>query len=1128
LGAISAGAALAQDRPIDFSSRGANVFSAPGVQSLSLPSQAAPAAVVATFLNSQGHLPETVASLAVTSKGRVSRTGITHLRFAQEVAGLTVYGTYVKAAVNDDGELVHLIENLATPIPGGLLPTAIGEQAALDAALDEVHPGVSVTLIRGPRDGNTTRFSGDAFFYQDPTVTRVAIPMESGVLQEGYLVETWTEEANLLHHTLIDGTGQVLQVELRTNNDSYFIFPDFPNPSSSNQIVTPGPGIGSVASPAVPESPIGWLNLEPGGTTLTPQSSIDISGNNAHAYLDVDKNNTPDPSIDFLITDGDFLTAVQPAQQPNTLVNQEVAVQNLFYFNNVIHDKLYFHGFDEAAGNFQEDNFGNGGLGSDSVNAEAQDGGGTNNANFSTPSDGSNSRMQMYLWNPPGFSLEIAGGATYDAVPALFGPSPTDGLTDDVVVAIDGTAPTSDGCEAIGNVAGKIALIDRGLCDFVVKVQNAQTAGAVGVIVANNVLAAISGMADNGDGHNITIPSLFIGLSDGNAIKTLLAGGGVTATLDATHVMKDGDVDSDIIWHEYGHGLTWRMIGGMGTTMSGAIGEGMSDVLAILINNQDTVGEYATGNPVGIRTAPYTNYPRTYGNFIGTSVHFNGEIYAATIWHLWELFQAAGISQDTLFDYLIGGMNFTPSGPAFEDMRDGILTAANGTGHECLIWQAFAAFGVGTTANYNGGSNVTESFAVPAEYSGGCDTSNFPPVAEDDGPYGVAEGGAVVVIVADGVLDNDTDSDGPLALTAVLPNGPSNGVLTLNPDGSFSYTHDGGETASDSFTYRAYDGVSYSSPATVSIIVTPVNDPPVAVDNSYTTTEGVPVGGNVLTDDTGEGLDSDPENNALSVSTITLPSTGILTGDVVGADGSFTYTPNPGVTGDDTFTYTVIDGNGGADVATVTITITGTSTVPDAVDDPVAVAAHQWIDIDVLTNDSDPEGDLLTVTQVSTPTSFGEVSINGDNTLHYRRHKRFGNDACDAFTYTISDGNGGVDTANVYVTVGTPAEDCGGGVVEPPPPDPADSGSVKGTVRDSSGTRLGGVVVTIDTDDPDPSASSNNGGKYNIADVDVSTTNWPVIAIKADYCMADPSLSVAVSDGVTTTLNIVMNNDPCP
>ena len=126
LSAICAGATKAQERPIDFSSRGANVLGAPGAQSLSLPSQAAPAAVVASFLRSRGFLPETVASLVVKKAGRVSRTGITHLRFAQEVEGLTVYGTYVKAAVNDDGELVHLIENLATPSSGRLMPTAIG------------------------------------------------------------------------------------------------------------------------------------------------------------------------------------------------------------------------------------------------------------------------------------------------------------------------------------------------------------------------------------------------------------------------------------------------------------------------------------------------------------------------------------------------------------------------------------------------------------------------------------------------------------------------------------------------------------------------------------------------------------------------------------------------------------------------------------------------------------------------------------------------------------------------------------------------------------------------------------------------------------------------------------------
>ena len=76
-----------------------------------------------------------------------------------------------------------------------------------------------------------------------------------------------------------------------------------------------------------------------------------------------------------------------------------VAVANLFYLNNVVHDKLYRHGFTEAAGNFQTNNFGRGGFGNDPVNAEAQDGGGTNNANFATPGDGTRPRMQMYLWN---------------------------------------------------------------------------------------------------------------------------------------------------------------------------------------------------------------------------------------------------------------------------------------------------------------------------------------------------------------------------------------------------------------------------------------------------------------------------------------------------------------------------------------------------------------------------------------------------------------------------------------------------------------------------------------------------------------------------------------------------------
>ena len=278
--------------------------------------------------------------------------------------------------------------------------------------------------------------------------------------------------------------------------------------------------------------------------------------------------------------------------EPGTGDNQAVAVQNLFYLNNIIHDKLYGHGFTESAGNFQEDNFGNGGNGSDSVNAEAQDGGGLNNANFATPADGSNPRMQMYIWTQ--------------------------------------STPR-----------------------------------------------------------------------------------------------RDGDLDSDIVLHEYGHGLTWRMIGNMSGPMPGAIGEGMGDTLSILINDNDVVGEYSFNNPVGIRSAPYTNYSRTYGDFSGNSVHFDGEIYAATIWRLWEIFQGEDLPQDTLFDYLIGGMNFTPAGPAMEDMRDGILQAASSS-HECLIWEAFADFGIGEGARakkqgggpFGGRIRITESFTLPLECSG--------------------------------------------------------------------------------------------------------------------------------------------------------------------------------------------------------------------------------------------------------------------------------------------------------------------------------------------------------------------------------------------------------------------------
>ncbi|KPM47694.1 M36 family metallopeptidase, partial [Jiulongibacter sediminis] len=120
-----------------------------------------------------------------------------------------------------------------------------------------------------------------------------------------------------------------------------------------------------------------------------------LAGNNVWAYQDVNSGNAPvstNPSSANLNFDFSYSTDSTSAS------NQNAAVTNLFYWNNLIHDVLWRYGFDEPSGNFQTSTMGRGGLGSDYVRAEAQDGGGTNNANFFTPVDGQRPRMQMYLW----------------------------------------------------------------------------------------------------------------------------------------------------------------------------------------------------------------------------------------------------------------------------------------------------------------------------------------------------------------------------------------------------------------------------------------------------------------------------------------------------------------------------------------------------------------------------------------------------------------------------------------------------------------------------------------------------------------------------------------------------------
>jgi hypothetical protein len=666
--------ASAWSQASSFAAPQAQVVRAASGQALARAYGASHASAVADAMRARGASDLTARSMVEIGGGQ-AKTGLTHVRLEQQVGGLTVYGTSVKSTFNQRGELIHQIEKVVPVTASAPKAAAISERQALDAAMAAVHPGARVSFAPGARaSAQSMRFAGGAFFHEAPQVTRVLVPQEDGTLAQGYLVQTWTQRGNLLDHTLVGGDGAVLAIERRTANDSYNVYKV--DPVKSQQAVVPGPGAGNAQSPS------GWL--------AGNQTTFTISGNNVSSYLDADANNAAD-SGGTAVTSGSFLAAADLKASPTTAGNKAVAVQNLFYLNNVIHDILYRHGFDEPAGNFQVTNFVSGGAGNDPVNAEAQDGSGTDNANFSTPTDGSRPRMQMYLWTGSGPThLVVTSSGTYGAMGAQFGPALT-------TAGVSGTIATSspvEGCATITGVSGKIALIKRGTCDFVTKVKNAQNAGATAVVIYNLDDTPIITM---GGTTKLRIPSVMVSRADGALIS-----GSATLKKGPQPLQLDGDLDSDIVYHEYGHGLTWRMIGGMSGPLAGAIGEGASDVVAFMVNGDDKIGEYAYGNANGIRRAPYGSYKLKYSDVTGAEVHNDGEIYAAAMWKLRSIWDTSKL--DELFDIFVDGMNHTPSTPAFEDMRNGMLESIRLTGGtdadaKCaLVWSAFAAFEIGDGA----------------------------------------------------------------------------------------------------------------------------------------------------------------------------------------------------------------------------------------------------------------------------------------------------------------------------------------------------------------------------------------------------------------------------------------------
>ena len=181
------------------------------------------------------------------------------------------------------------------------------------------------------------------------------------------------------------------------------------------------------------------------------------------------------------------------------------------------------------------------------------------------------------------------------------------------------------------------------------------------------------------------------------------------------------------------------------------------------------------------------------------------------------------------------------------------------------------------------------------------------------------------------MLGNDADPDGD-PLTAVLVTGPSHGSVTVNANGSFSYTPAADYAGGDSFSYRASDGTLTSNVATVTLTVTAVNDAPTAAGDAYSTAEDTVLtvaGPGVL------GNDADPDGDPLTAVLVTGPSHGSLT---VNANGSFSYTPAADYAGADSFSYRASDGTLTSNVATVTLTVTAVNDAPTAAGDAYSTA----------------------------------------------------------------------------------------------------------------------------------------------------------------------------------------------
>jgi len=425
-------------------------------------------------------------------------------------------------------------------------------------------------------------------------------------------------------------------------------------------------------------------------------------------------------------------------------------------------------------------------------------------------------------------------------------------------------------------------------------------------------------------------------------------------------------------------------------------------------------------------------------------------------------------------------------------------------------------------------------------------TGNEPPVAQDDAVQTQED-----VPVSGNVLVNDDDPDGDNIILNTTPlSGPDNGSVVLNPDGSFTYTPGPGFEGVDVFTYEICDDATPSlcDQAEVTITVLPDyngpdNDPPFAGDDFALTPQEIPVSGDLLVND----FDVNGDDIIINTTPIFTPSNGSV---LINPDGTYTYTPNPGYNGPDQFVYEICDDGTPSLCAQATcyITVYPDNNPPIAVNDFNNTLVDTPVSGNVVTNDSDPDGDNLTVnpSPISGPNN-GTLVLTPGGSYTYTPNPGFEGE--DTFTYEVcDDGTPSLcDTATVTVSVIPVTDDNDPPVANPDAYVTQEDVPVSGNITDNdddpdgdniilnttplSGPSNGSVSVSANGDftyTPNPGFTGTDVFTYNICDdgtPSLCDTTVVTIIVTPDYNGPDNDPPFAGDDAALTPMNVPVSGD---